>query len=47
MNVIPDIEQDQRTLSNGIGLGGYLSKGINEMGARKNAGQTEREEHFM
>lgn len=43
MGVIPEIEQDQRTVRNGIGLGRYLSLGITEMGTRNNAGWREKE----
>lgn len=46
MGVILEIEQDQRTVSNGIRLGGSLSLGVREMGARKNAAQR-RKEHSM
>lgn len=43
MGVIPEIEQDQRTVRNGIGLGRYLSLGIIEMGTRNNVGWREKE----
>lgn len=46
MGVLPETELDQRTVSKGIGPGGSLSLGISELGARKNAGQTEKE-HAM
>ena len=39
IGVIPKTEQDQRTVSDGIGLGDYSSLGVTEMGAKKNAGQ--------
>lgn len=39
--LIPETEQDQRSVSDGIGLGGYLSLVITELEARKTVGQRE------
>ena len=39
--LISEIEQDQRAVSDGIGLGGYLSLEITELKAGKTVGQSE------
>lgn len=46
MAVIQKTEQDYKIVSDGTGLGGYLSLGITEIGARKYTRRTKTERAF-